>query len=83
MNKKEQKEKLFRSRNKLLGLIILLFIVEFIQFIVMLDNEYKSSPILGIIETIIIFITVVYSAVVITNIIIYLENEDKTNSKVE
>lgn len=83
MNKKEEKEKLFRSRNKLIGLIILLFIVEFIQLIAMLDNGYNSSPIFGIIETILIFITVVYSAVVITNIIIYLENEDKTNSKVE
>lgn len=83
MNKQEHKENLFRSRNKILGFGIIYILLKIIVFFASLSGEYAFAQILSAITEIVFIITIFFVIMVITNIIIYLENEDKTNSKVE
>ena len=83
MNKQEHKENLFRSRNKILGFGIIYILLKIIVFFASMTDEYAVAQILSAITEIVFIITIFFVIMVITNIIIYLENEDKTNSKVE
>lgn len=83
MNKQEHKENLFRSRNKILGFGIIYILLKIIVFFASMSGEYAFAQILSAITEIVFIITIFFVIMVITNIIIYLENEDKTNSKVE
>lgn len=83
MNKQEHKENLFRSRNKILGFGIIYILLKIIVFFASMSGEYSFVRILSAITEIVFIITIFFVIMVITNIIIYLENEDKTNSKVE
>lgn len=83
MNKQEHKENLFRSRNKILGFGIIYILLKIIVFFASFSGEYAFARILSAITEIVFIITIFFVIMIITNIIIYLENEDKTDSKVE